>query len=268
MVNAVLVDQRITDGYRLLCELDRRRILIDTCAWIYDAEAESWDLALSSPLTREFGLRPILSAIANALSGIEAQPGLSLLDVTVRRDSESLPLMLREYGRMYAVAGRSLVHTVVAGRYIERAFVYRSFFNIRQYREYYIADELVLRRDTAYGLRMHAYPPVRSSGTSGAALVAQDDLPAFSRTLGITADAAAPRRLLDTHGYQPRVWAYLSERGQAYMRRLIDLILDRRLRQVGADHEQLLSAEAGDFAFAELSDDQLAASEFGAMTPG
>ena len=269
MVTAALVEQHLTEGARLLGELDRLGIVVSTLAWVYSDEANVWNLMLSTPIADEYGLDIVFFTVLDVLEKPLPESGIPLLQIIIQRESEQIPRLLRKLAPQSALGNRWLPPTTVEGTYIENVYVYRAFATVRRYRTYFVAEELVPRRDTSYRLRLHAYPPVGARSASPW-LVAKDGLPAFSRTLGISDDAAvvAPRRLLDPHGFQPRVWAFLGERGRPYVHRLIDLILDRPLRDVHPDREQTLTTTQPDFAFAALTADQLAASEFGVLTPG
>lgn len=61
---------------------------------------------------------------------------------------------------------------------------------------------------------------------------------------------------------EARVWAFLSEHGLAYAKRIVDLVLDRHASAVVPERELVLTGEMDDFPFATQDEAALLAAEF------
>ncbi|HLZ69640.1 MAG TPA: hypothetical protein VKV26_06975 [Dehalococcoidia bacterium] len=264
MTTAILVERDITDGDNLLTSLDRRGLIIDTCAWSFGFEANSWFLNMATPLADRFGLEATILSILQVLRETDLT-SISFLNLTVLRDTDGFPRALRVFARQYPLVEIWYSGGALGGTDLGNVYVYRCYSQVVEHHGFYIGVELMPRRDTSFKLRLKVYPPVRLQRKAGGpTLLSESTLRVFTRTVGITDEAAAvvPRRLLDDSGPQPRVWAFLTQRGLDYARRIVDLVLDGHGTAVITEREVVLSSESEDFPFMAQDGAALLEAEF------
>jgi hypothetical protein len=264
MATATLVERQIIEGASLLDALDQRGLIVDACAWSFGSESGTWFLNVATPLADSFGLEATILSILRTVRELKLA-SVSFLNLNVSRDSDEFSRTMRAIIRRDSLAGNWYPAVAVGGSDLGNLYVYRCFSKVTQYRGFYLGVELMPRRDATYSAQIRVYPPVRlQRKPGGAPLVADGSLPAFTRTLGISDEVAAQHRLLDRAGSQPRVWAFLSERGLGYVRRIIDLMLDRRATSVIPRRELLLTSDMTEFPFTAQDDAALLEAEFAA----
>lgn len=265
MAEAVLVERDIAEGGQVLQQLDSVGLPVTMCLWLNSREAESWRFVLASPAADSHGLRAVYATVIAALAPQNGCADLSAVEAMVQRDHDRLPQVLRRISATFSIEERWLTGYAIDGVSLEDMYVYRSCRAVHEYRGYSLTEEIPPRYSTSYRLRFRVYGALTLIRRQGVSLLApRNGEPAFTRTLGITDEAAAiaPRRLLDASGSQPRVWAFLTERGLDYAKRIIDLVLDRHVTSVIPERELLLTSEVADFPFAAQDDAALLEAEF------
>src|SRR5581483_4543571 len=220
-----------------------------------------WMLNIATPLADALGLEAPTLSIIRTITDLSLS-SVSFLDLNVFRDTDPFTMALRETSRQYPLA-EDWFSGYLRGTDVDRLYIYRCLGEIHQYRGFYLGAELAPRHDTSYTVCIRVYPPVEIY-RRGTVLRPKNGLPALIRSLGITGEAAATHRLLDRYGSQPRVWAFLTERGLDYAKRIIDLILDRHISTAIPERELLLTGDMADFPFTTQAEAALLATEFAA----
>jgi len=245
--------------------LDGFGLPVTACAWVNSQQADSWLFVLASPASDKFGLQVVYSTVYEELSHLDETDDSAPSDIVVQRDRDRFPQLLRGISERFPIAERWLTGYAIDGVSLEDMYVYRSCRSVHEYRGFTLAEEILPLHDLTYRLQLRVYAPMDQLQRRGVTLLAsRKNDPSFVRTLGITDEAAAvaPRRLLDAAGPQPRVWAFLTQRGLDYAKRIIDLVLDRRIASVIPEREHLLTSEMEDFPFVAQDAGALLDAEF------
>jgi hypothetical protein len=87
MVNTKLVEGLITDGARLLCELDRQGFPVESMFWSHLPDQDYWRLVIGSPIVSKQGGMAAYRRLGALLQGIELA-GITLEDISLL-DSDS-----------------------------------------------------------------------------------------------------------------------------------------------------------------------------------
>ena len=119
MVKKKLVEELITDGARLLCELDRRSFPVESMFWGHLPDQDYWRLFIGSRIVAEQGGTAAYRRLGGLLQEIELA-GITLEDISVL-DPES-----REFQSFFSLASES--SRLAAGAAwveFEEAVVYR-----------------------------------------------------------------------------------------------------------------------------------------------
>lgn len=82
MVKKKLVEELIKDGVKLLHELDRRDLPVESMFWIHMPEEDYWRLVIGSPLVAEQGGAAAYQRLGELLRGIELA-GVTLEDISL-----------------------------------------------------------------------------------------------------------------------------------------------------------------------------------------
>ncbi len=267
MAETVLVERDIAEGNCVLQRLDSAGLPVTMCVWLNSEQAGIWRFVLATPAADRYGLRAVYATLSQALAPHNGAADLPAVEPFVQRDHDRLPQLLRSVSAMFSITERWLTGYAVGGVSLEDMYVYRSCRAVHEYRGYTVTEEILPRYGTTYRLRYRVYGTLTLIHRQGVRLLAPRNGEApFVRTLGITDDAATRHRLLDRAGSQPRVWEFLAERGLDYVRRIIDLILDRQITSVIPQRELLLTSEKSDFPFATQDDAALLEAEFAAAS--
>ncbi len=122
MAATTLVEPKITEGRALLQVLDQTPVQPFAAFWLWNPEAEAWDLVIGSDLVDRTGPTSALAAIQRVLS---ADPRLS----EVIELGEILVVGRRNWRLKFLrgdpTTGR-LQGAVVGGQFVEDAYVYRN----------------------------------------------------------------------------------------------------------------------------------------------
>jgi hypothetical protein len=119
MVKKKLVEELITDGARLLCELDRRSFPVESMFWSHLPDQDYWRLVIGSRIVSEQGGTAAYRQLGELMREIELA-GITLADISVL-DPES-----REFQALFSLASES--SRLAAGAAwveFEEAVVYR-----------------------------------------------------------------------------------------------------------------------------------------------
>lgn len=122
-MTAQLTSEMVQAGQDLLRELDRHKFPAKAALWLYKEEPDAWRLVIATPHLRSLGPLKSYKAIQKVIAKSETPLKLPSVAVVDTRDRMikglSTPLRRR------AASGARLSHTVIGGRYIEDAYIYR-----------------------------------------------------------------------------------------------------------------------------------------------
>jgi hypothetical protein len=119
MVKKKLVEELITDGARLLCELDRRSFPVESMFWSHLPDQDYWRLVIGSRIVSEQGGTAAYRRLGELLQEIELA-GIRLEDISLL-DPES-----REFQSLFSLASASSrLAAGAAWLEFEEAVVYR-----------------------------------------------------------------------------------------------------------------------------------------------
>jgi hypothetical protein len=121
---AWLTPEMLRAGEDLLRELDRHKFPARAALWLYKEEPDEWRLVIATPHLRSMGPLRNYKSVQRVIAKIETPLKLRSVALVDTRDRMikglSTPLLRRA-----AASGVRLSHTVIGGRYIEEAYVYR-----------------------------------------------------------------------------------------------------------------------------------------------
>lgn len=128
MVKEQLTDDMIEAGAVLMRKLDEMGVAVTSALWMFDAEINEWRLIFASPEVSEGGLRPVLRQIRQAIEELgDAVAAVPHMAVDAMDSDNDLARRLRGAVRVDSEGkGRRVRRTMVSGRYIDDAWVYRA----------------------------------------------------------------------------------------------------------------------------------------------
>lgn len=129
MVNMTLDERLITDGEKLLQQLDSSQTKVDAALWFYFSDIASWKLLLSLPDLIGKGPKAAYQKVQAAFSEL-ARKGIdisfALNDVAIAQPSSPLLRLLRVAIRTGSeISGIRFANNVINGQLIEDAYIYR-----------------------------------------------------------------------------------------------------------------------------------------------
>ena len=127
VVKEPLTEAMIRAGAELTRKLDERGWPVIASLWLYRSEANRWRLVLASPLVAADGRRKSYEIVQAALATTPAAEGtMSLSNVSVTEPTDPLIALLCAAARRETMAeGLRFTRTVVNGRFIDDAYIYR-----------------------------------------------------------------------------------------------------------------------------------------------
>ncbi|HYL77334.1 MAG TPA: hypothetical protein VEU96_24185 [Bryobacteraceae bacterium] len=100
MVKKKLVEELVSDGVRLLCELDRRTFPVESMFWIHLQDQDYWRLVIGSPIVSDLGGVAAYRRLGELLQETELA-GIMLEDISLL-DPQS-----REFQSLFSLASAS-----------------------------------------------------------------------------------------------------------------------------------------------------------------
>jgi hypothetical protein len=128
MAKEVLVDRQIEAGRELTERLDKAGFPVTASFWLYDSDNNDWRLTMALNAVDQLGLgsRKVYAKIQDILDeDAELSGALDPLDVHLAGPEDSLIRDFRKL-RQRKLAVVRLKRTVVGGRYVEDAYVYKA----------------------------------------------------------------------------------------------------------------------------------------------
>ncbi len=128
MVKEILVDKQIEAGRELTERLDKAGFPVTASFWLYDSDENEWrlTLALEAVDQRGVGSRKVYGKIQDILAeDAELRRALDLTDIHLAGPEDSLIRDFRKL-RQRKLGLVRLKRTVVGGRYVEDAYVYKA----------------------------------------------------------------------------------------------------------------------------------------------
>jgi hypothetical protein len=124
LVSAQLTSEMLRAGEDLVLELDRRKFAMKAALWLYMEEPDEWRLVIATPHRRSMGLLPAYKWLQELMSEIETPIDLSSVALVDTKDSlvKGLSKFLRARS---GAAGVRLSHSIINGRFVEDAYIYR-----------------------------------------------------------------------------------------------------------------------------------------------
>jgi len=127
VVQAILVEQNIEDGKKLIDALEAVNFRIQMALWLYDSESQVWRLNIATPLVDERGSRYAYTDIQGVLKSIVPPLSLSLQDISVISTENKLVKSLKKAIRVpYGLQGIRLTRNTINSIYIEDAYIYST----------------------------------------------------------------------------------------------------------------------------------------------
>lgn len=130
MVKTSLVERDLKEGKRLLEALDKAKpsgspFRVRAAFWLYSPESMEWRLVVATPLVDEKGRLATYVHLGKVLDSVQPV-GLSTHNISVRSPRDPLVKALRGALRIAPDSGGvRFTRNVVAGTYVEDAYIYR-----------------------------------------------------------------------------------------------------------------------------------------------
>src|SRR3954454_19697805 len=127
MANAILVDENIHDGLKLIELLDKRRFPLNGALWYHILEPDQWRLFLISPLVDQVGTQATYQKLQATMqaSDLQTNPRLDLDDITVVSPNNDIVKTLPPYRALQGTYDAHLVRSQQPLSSIGDAYVYR-----------------------------------------------------------------------------------------------------------------------------------------------
>jgi hypothetical protein len=123
-VSTQLTPAMIQAGMDLIQELDRHKFPAKVALWLYAEELDRWSLVIATPHLRSMGPLKNYRSVQKAMSKIETPIDLSVVSLVDTRD-RLIRGLSTPFRRRAAASGVRLSHTIISGRVIDDAYIYR-----------------------------------------------------------------------------------------------------------------------------------------------
>lgn len=123
-MTAQLTSEMVQAGGDLLRELDRHNFPARAALWLYKEEPDEWRLVIATPHLRSMGPLKNYKSVQRVIAKIETPLKLRSVALVDTRD-RMIKGLATTLPRRAAASGVRLSHTVIGGRYVEDAYVYR-----------------------------------------------------------------------------------------------------------------------------------------------
>jgi len=123
-VSVQLTSDMVQAGEDLIRELDRAKFSAKTALWLYEEERDRWSLVIATPQRRQMGPLRSYRAVDRVLSKINSPIDLSSISLVDTKD-RMIKGLSAPFPSRAAAAGFRLSHTIIAGRVIDDAYIYR-----------------------------------------------------------------------------------------------------------------------------------------------
>lgn len=123
-MTAQLTSEMVQAGEDLLRELDRHKFPAKAALWLYKEEPDEWRLVIATPHLRSMGPLKNYKSVQKVIAKFETPIKLRSVALVDTRD-RMIKGLWTSSRRRAAVSGVRLSHTVVGGRLIEDAYIYR-----------------------------------------------------------------------------------------------------------------------------------------------
>lgn len=123
-MSAQLTSEMIRAGKDLIQALDRQKFTAKTALWLYTEEFDRWRLVIATPQRRLMGPLKAYMAVNRVLSKINSPIDLTSVSL-VDTKNPMIKGLSTPFPSRAAASGFRLSHTIIAGRLIDDAYIYR-----------------------------------------------------------------------------------------------------------------------------------------------
>lgn len=123
-MSAQLTSEMLQAGEDLVRELDRREFPTKAALWLYIEEPNEWRLVIATPNRRSVGPLKSYKSLLQVMSKIETPIRFSSVALVDAKDS-LIKGLSKSFGARSVAGGVRLSHSIINGRFIEDAYVYR-----------------------------------------------------------------------------------------------------------------------------------------------
>ena len=123
-MSAQLTSEMLQAGEDLVRDLNRRKVTTKAAVWLYMEEPDEWRFVIATPHQRSMGLLPAYEWLQELMSKIGTPIDLTSMALVDTKDSlvKGLSKSLRARS---GTAGMRLSHSIINGRFVEDAYIYR-----------------------------------------------------------------------------------------------------------------------------------------------
>lgn len=124
MDTKILVDKYITEGAKLLRNLDAHHFPVNAALWFFDQNSDTWKYIIS---TKKVDKEGPLKVYQDIQKYIEANKNLSLNDISVVSPSNNLVMILKRAVNTgpHDISGIRFSKNTIDNSFIEDAYIYR-----------------------------------------------------------------------------------------------------------------------------------------------